>query len=140
MVKPARLYFLIIFFFFGCAEIGLNNKNGSSLPPSQPASAYPFTDIPIPPDFSRNDSKSWIYESGSGNVRVVRLFFSGYKNQDQVLTFYQNEMINNGWKLVNSIKTEVNQVLHYDKEGWVSTIILNSNIVSTFIEIQAGPK
>ena len=107
---------------------------------SQPASAYPFTDIPVPPDFSRNDSKSWIYESGSGTVRVVRLFFSGYKNQDQVLSFYQNEMINNGWKLVNSIKTEVNQVLHYDKEGWVSTIILNSNIVSTFIEIQAGPK
>ena len=140
MVKPVSLYYLILFFFFGCAEIGLDDKNSSSLPPSQPASAYPFTDIPIPPDFSRNDSKSWIYESGSGTVKVGRLFFAGYKNQDQVLTFYQNEMINKGWTLVNSIKTDKNQVLHYEKEGWVSTIILNSNIVSTFIEIQAGPK
>ena len=78
MVKPARLYFLIILFFFGCAEIGLNNKDGSSLPPSQPASAYPFTDIPIPPDFSRNDSKSWIYESGSGSLKAGRLFFSAF--------------------------------------------------------------
>ena len=140
MAKPATLYGLILLLFFGCAEIGFNDKNDPSLPPPQPASAYPFTDIPIPPDFSRNDSKSWIYESGSGTLKAGRLFFAGYKNQDQVLTFYQNEMINNGWKLVNSIKTEVNQVLHYEKEGWVSTIILNSNIVSTFIEIQAGPK
>ena len=140
MVKPARLYFLIILFFFGCAEIGLNDKNGSSLPPSQPASAYPFTDIPIPPGFSRNDSKSWIYESGSGTLKAGRLFFAGYKNEDQVLTFFQNEMLNKGWNLVNSIKTEVNQVLHYEKEGWVCTIILHSNIVTTFIEIQAGPK
>ena len=140
MVKPATLFCLILLFIFGCAEIGLNDKNGSSLPPSRPASAYPFTDIPIPPDFSRNDSKSWIYESGSGTVKVGRLFFSGYKNQDQVLTFYQNEMLNKGWTLVNLIKTDTNQILNYQKEGWVSTIILKSNIVSTFIEIQAGPK
>ena len=140
MVKPARLYFLIILFFFGCAEIGLDDKNGSSLPPSQPASAYPFTDIPIPPGFDRKDSKSWIYEAGSGTLKAAKLFFAGSKNEDQVVTFFQNEMINNGWKLVNSIKTSVNQVLHYEKEGWVCTIILNSNIVSTFIEIQAGPK
>ena len=94
MVKPATAYLLIAMLFFGCAEIGLNDKNGSSLPPSPPAFAYPFTDIPIPPDFSRNDSKSWIYESGSGTLKAGRLFFAGYKNQDQVLTFYQNEMLN----------------------------------------------
>ena len=74
MVKPIRLYFLIILFFFGCAEIGLNDKNGSSLPPSQPASAYPFTDIPIPPGFDRKDSKSWIYEAGSGTLKAAKLF------------------------------------------------------------------
>ena len=140
MVKSATVYFLFSMFFFGCAEIGFNDKNDPSLPPSQPASAYPFIDIPVPPDFSRNNSKSWIYESGSGTLKAGRLFFSGYKNEDQVLTFYQNEMLNKGWSLVNSIKTEANQVLHYEKEGWVSTIILHSNIVSTFIEIQAGPK
>ena len=140
MVKPTRLYFLIIFFFFGCAEIELNDKNDSLLPPSQPASAYPFTDIPIPPDFSRNDSKSWIYESGSGSLKAGRLFFSGYKNQDQVLTFYQNEMLNKGWAPGTHIKTEKKHILNYEKEGWVSTILLQSNILSTFIEIQAGPK
>ena len=140
MVKPATLYILISLFFFGCAEIGFNDKNDPSLPPPQPASAYPFTDIPIPPDFSRNDSKSWIYESGSGTLKAGRLFFSGYKNEDQVLTFYQNEMLNKGLTLVNSIKTEKNHILNYEKEGWVSTIMLRSNIVSTFIEIQVGPK
>ena len=140
MVKPAKLCFLIILLFFGCAEIGLNDKNGSSLPPSQPASAYPFTDIPIPPGFDRNNSKSWIYESGSGTLKAGRLFFSGYKNEDQVLTFFQNEMLNKGWTLVNSIKTEKNQILNYEKEGSVSTIMLRSRLMTTFIEIQVGPK
>ena len=57
-----------------------------------------------------------------------------------VLPFYQNEMLNKGWTLVNSIKTEKNHILNYEKEGWVSTIMLRSNIVSTFIEISVGPK
>jgi hypothetical protein len=49
-------------------------------------------------------------------------------------------MLNKGWSLVNSIKTEREHLMNFQKEGWVSTLKLTSNIVSTFIEIQAGPK
>jgi hypothetical protein len=142
MLKRVTIFFFITLFFSGCAgwDIGLDgNKNSPSKPPQQ-ANAYPFSDIPVPPDFSRNETKSWIYESGSGTVKVARLFFSGYKKIDYVFIFYQNEMLNKGWALVNSIKTEKEHIMNFQKEGWVSTVRINSNIVSTFIEIQAGPK
>ena len=142
MLNHVTIFFFITLFFSGCAglDIGLDgNKNSPSKPPQQ-ANAYPFSDIPVPVGFSRDESKSWIYESGSGTVKVARLFFSGYKNLDTVVIFYQNEMLNKGWSLVNSIKTEREHLINFQKEGWVCTIKLSGNIVSTFIEIQAGPK
>jgi hypothetical protein len=142
MFNRLIIFFLITLFFSGCAglDIGLDDKTSSPSRPPQQANAYPFSDIPVPPDFSRNETKSWIYESGSGTVKVARLFFSGYKKIDYVVIFYQNEMLNKGWVLVNSIKTEREHILNFQKEGWVSTVRLNSNFVSTFIEITAGPK
>ena len=142
MLNRVTIFFFITLFFSGCAglDIGLDGNKSSPSKPPQQANAYPFSDIPVPVNFSRNESKSWIYESGSGTVKVARLFFSGYKNLDTVITFYQNEMLNKGWSLVNSIKTEKEQIINFQKEGWVCTIKLSGNIVSTFIEIQAGPK
>jgi hypothetical protein len=130
-------------FFSGCAEfdIGLDSKNASPPRPKQQATAYPFSDIPVPPDFTRNESKSWIYESGTGTVKVARLFFSGYNDLEYVVIFYQNEMLNKGWTLVNAIKTDKEQIMNFQKEGWLSTVILHSkNFLSTIIEVQAGPK
>ena len=142
MFKHVTIYIFMTLFFSGCAglDIGLDDKRSSPSRPPQQANAYPFSDIPVPPDFSRNETKSWIYESGSGTVKVARLFFSGYKKIDYVVIFYQNEMLNKGWALVNSIKTEREHIMNFQKEGWVSTVRLNSNFVSTFIEITAGPK
>ena len=142
MLNRVTIFIFITLFFSGCAglDIGLDGKKSSPSKPPQQANAYPFSDIPVPPDFSRNETKSWIYESGSGTVKVARLFFSGYKKIDYVVIFYQNEMLNKGWTLVNSIKTEREHIMNFQKEGWVSTVRLNSNFVSTFIEIQAGPK
>ena len=142
MFNHITIFFFITLFFSGCAglDIGLDGNKSSPSKPPQQANAYPFSDIPVPLGFSRDESKSWIYESGSGTVKVARLFFSGYKNLDTVVTFYQNEMLNKGWSLVNSIKTEKEHLINYQKEGWVCTIRLNGNILSTFIEIQAGPK
>ena len=142
MFKHVTMYIFMTLFFSGCAglDIGLDDKTSSPSRPPQQANAYPFSDIPVPPDFSRNETKSWIYESGSGTVKVARLFFAGYKNIDDVVIFYQNEMLNKGWSLVNSIKTDKEHLMNFQKEGWVSTLKLTSNIVSTFIEIQAGPK
>ena len=144
MGKRTIVFLFLLIFFSGCAtwdswDIGLDGKSEPP-PPPVTETAHPFEDIPVPSGFSRDNDKSWIYESGSGTVKVGRLFFSGWENMDHVLPFYQNEMLNKGWKLVNSIKTEKNQILNYEKEGSVSTIMLRSRLMNTFIEIQVGPK
>jgi len=144
MDKRTIIFIFILLFFPGCStwdewKIG-SNEESEPPPPPVVETAHPFTDIPVPSGFSRMNKKSWIYESGSGTVKVGRLFFSGYEKVKAVVPFYQNEMLNNGWTLVNSIKTEKKYILNFEKEGSVSTIMIESNIVSTFIEIQVGPK
>jgi len=142
MVKSQTLILIFLLLLSGCAEwdLGLESKNaGPPSPPPPPPTAYPFSDIPVPSNFSQDNSKSFIYESGSGTVKVGRLIYSGWENLEETITFYQNEMLNKGWTLVNSIKHE-SYILNYEKEGWLSSVILNSKLGKTFIEIQAGPK
>ena len=142
MLKRVTIFFFMTIFFSGCSNLDLGlNKKTSTLPPAPVTveTAYPFSDIPVPFDFKRDISKSFIYESGSGTIKVGRFVYTGWENIEKITTFYKNEMINRGWSLINSIKHE-NFILNYQKEGWVSTITLHSNIGRTIIEIQAGPK
>mgnify|MGYP001081760370 FL=1 len=142
MLKRTTVFCFIVLFFSGCAEwdLGLDAKNDGPPPPPPPLeTAYPFSDIPVPFDFTQDNSKSFIYESGSGTVKVGRFIYTGWESLEKIITFYQNEMLNRGWNLINSIKHE-NYILNYEKEGWVSTITLHSSIGRTIIEIQAGPK
>jgi len=142
MVKSVALSLLSSLFFYGCAEwdLGLGTKDdGPPPPPPVQETAYPFSDIPVPSGFSRDNAKSFIYESGSGTVKVAKIVFSGWENLEKVITFYENEMLNKGWTLVNSIKHK-NYILNYEKEDYATTVILNPNYGRTIIEIQAGPK
>ena len=108
-------------------------------PPPPPELVYPFSDIPIPNGFDQDHTKSFVYESGSGTVKVGRFIYSGWSKLDTVISFFQNEMVNKGWSLVNSIKHEIT-VLNYEKEGWVCSVMIKSTLGQAFIEIQAGPK
>ena len=143
MVKPATLYLILILMFSGCAEwdLGLNKKkDGPPAPPPPPPTAYPFSDIPVPSNFSQDHSKSFIYESGSGSVKVGRLVYTGWESLENTIKFFQNEMVNNGWTLVNSIKHD-SYTLNYEKEGWASSVNINTKLGRrTTVEIQAGPK
>ena len=141
MVK--RLFLFLLFGTWllnaGCAALEKMNVTKPPLPPPPPKMVYPFSDIPYPQGYAFDSSKSFIYEAGSGTVNVGRFIYSGWSDFDGVVIFYENEMINKGWKLVNAIKHEVT-VLNYEKEGWVCTLMISSKMGQVFIEIQAGPK
>ena len=52
---------------------------------------------------------------------------------------YQNEMINKGWGLVNSMAS-TDTILNYRKEGWVCTVIIRPRSFNrSIVEIQIGP-
>ena len=101
--------------------------------------AQPFSDIPIPSGFKLDHARSFIYESGSGAVKVGKMYFSGWTGQRDTLAFYKNEMVNKGWNLINALEQET-AVLNYEKEGWVSTVVIRSDWVGSQLEIQVGPK
>ncbi len=139
MVKRLFLFFLFGVWLTGCATWEEMTTATPPPPPPPPEMVYPFSDIPIPNGFERDHSKSFVYESGSGAVKVGRFFYSGWSSLGDVVSFYQDEMINKGWSMVNSIKYETT-ILNYEKEGWVCALMIKTTLGRAYIEIQAGPK
>ena len=128
-----------ISFLGGCATF---NQSESETPPApEPINlAQPFSDIPIPKDFERDPSKSFVYESGDKNIKVGRLFFNGFNNLEETVDFYQNEMVNHDWSPGASFLADNGKILNYHKEGWECAIIIQSGWFGSEIEIRIGPK
>jgi hypothetical protein len=135
--------FCLLFMFSGCADLqkSMDDFGIEETPPlPDPVNlAYPFTDLPIPQGFDRDHAKSFVYESGSGTIKVGRLFFSGWGNMEKIMSFYQSEMVNQGWKLINAMEHD-GTILNYKKEGWISTVVIRSKLGTTKIKIVIGPQ
>ena len=132
------IIFLSLPFFSGCAGLDQFEKQA----PPEPViinNALPFIDIPVPNGFSRDQSKSFVYETGNNDIKVGRLFFNGASGLKSTVEFYQNEMVNKGWTLVNSMAS-TDTILNYRKEGWICTVIIKPRSFSrSIVEIQIGP-
>lgn len=129
---------LIFLFLIGCSG---SNKFDDTVSMDAPPVLVDnvFTDIPVPENFSMDTENTFVYESGSGTVKVGRLFYSGWGKLDGTVAFYQNEMTNKGWKLVNAMGHD-GKVMNYFKQGRVCTLILTSNWARVNVEIQTGPQ
>ena len=126
-------------FINGCA--GIIDKMEGGTPPQRVviSNALPFIDVPVPSGFIRDQLKSFVYETGSEYMKVGRLFFEGNKSLKDVVEFYQNEMINKEWTLINSMASK-DTILNYRKTGWTCTVIVRPRSFSrSNIEIQIGP-
>jgi hypothetical protein len=132
------IIFLSLAFFNGCAGLDQFEKQ---VPP-EPAiinNALPFVDVPVPNGFNRDQSKSFVYETGNNDMKVGRLFFNGNSGLKPTVEFYQNEMVNKGWALVNSMAS-TDTILNYRKEGWICTVIIRPRSFNrSIVEIQIGP-
>ncbi|NIQ03502.1 MAG: hypothetical protein GWM98_26640, partial [Nitrospinaceae bacterium] len=64
---------------------------------------------------------------------------SGWNDQEEVVGFYENAMINKGWKLINSMEHD-GKIMNYEKNGWDCTLIITAGWFKTYVEIQIGPK
>ena len=130
--------FLLLMFINGCAVI---DKMGKETPPQREVitNALPFIDVPVPSGFIRDQLKSFVYETGNEQMKVGRLFFKGNKSLKDVVEFYQNEMINKEWTLINSM-AGADTILNYRKAGWTCTVIIRPRPFNrSIIEVQIGP-
>jgi hypothetical protein len=98
-----------------------------------------FANVPIPSSFSLNSSRSFIYEAGSGSVKVGRLFYSGWNDQEEVVSYFKGAMVNRGWEPVNTMTYDDGVVMNYQKAGWSCTLIISSSWFKTYVEIKIGP-
>ena len=131
------IIFLPLAFFNGCA--GLDQFDPHPPEPAIINNALPFVDVPVPDGFNRDQSKSFVYETGSNDMKVGHLFFNGYSGLKPTVEFYQNEMVNKGWTLTNSMAS-TDTILNYRKEGWICTVIIRPRSFSrSIVEIQIGP-
>jgi hypothetical protein len=58
---------------------------------------------------------------------------------EKTMSFYQSEMVNQGWKLINAMEHD-GTILNYKKEGWISTVVIRSKWGSVKIKIVIGPQ
>lgn len=146
MTKHTKRIILILFAitlggWVGCAQ---SPKKAGSPPsaekePPPPAVALQFPSIPIPKGTELDRDKTFIYESGSGKVKVGRLVFSVWNKTQDVVDYFREEMVKNGWKSVRTME-HTDTILLYERKGKVATIIIKHSMGKTHIEIQIGPK
>jgi hypothetical protein len=98
-----------------------------------------FANVPIPPGFDLDRSKSFIYESGSGNVKVGKLYLKGWNSAEEVIEFFRNEMVAKGWTSI-SIMEQNTTVMMYEQETQVCTIMVEPSLGKTHVQINVGPK
>ncbi len=123
----------------GCALMSSGGEEQGSTTEELMSSAYPFTDLPVHSSFTLDRARSFIYESGSGSLKVGRLYYSAWNDAREVVDYYQHVMAGHGWKLINSMEHD-GVILNYEKEGWVCTLIIQEFLLKTYIEVQIGPK
>ena len=140
--SPVLIWSVVLFFLMFSAGCSTFKQSKSETPPlPDPINiAHPFTDVPFPQDFDRDQSKSFVYVSENKNIKVGRLFFSGSSKLEETVEFYQNEMINHKWTLGKNWLADNGKILNYHKEGWDCTVIIQSGWFGSDIEIQIGPK
>jgi len=127
----------VVFLTLGCAR----TQTKQTAPPKEkpPPLALQFANIPIPDGFSLDREKTFIYESGSGSVKVGRLYFSVWNKVEDVVEYFRNEMPPKGWTSIRIIEHQVTVML-YETETELCTVIVEPSIGKTKIEIQVGPK
>ncbi len=103
------------------------------------SSHFRITSVPVPGNFKFDRDNSFVYETGDRKITVGHLFYSGSGKLEDLVAFYQNEMINNQWVLVRTIEQEGTTMM-FEKEGEVCDVFLKSSFASSTIEIQYGPR
>lgn len=98
-----------------------------------------FANVPIPPGFDLDRTKSFIYESGSGAVKVGKLHLTGWNGIEEVVEYYRNEMVAKGWSSVSIMEQKIT-VMVYEQEGQMCTIMVEPTFSKTHVEINVGPK
>lgn len=98
-----------------------------------------FPVLPFPPGYEMDRDRSFIYESGRGQVKVGGIHLSVFDTPDDMVSFYRAEMKSKGWRLIQMVDHRGTLML-YEKKTLICTIVIESSAEKTLIVIHIGPK
>ena len=105
----------------------------------QPPGAYmDFEDVHTPPSMELDRDSSFVYESESIKAGVLAL--RGREDMNKVISYFQNQMPQDGWEILTSFKYQKN-VLIYTKRGKVCLITAEHprGMSDTYVEVWVAP-
>jgi len=136
------IFAVALLFIFGCAATESSKSHrgtAGNVKDSLPTLSKRFSNIPLPRKYDLDRSKSFIYESGSGNVKVGRLHLTGWGGPENIIMFYRNEMVKKGWDLIRVTEQEATVML-YEQDNQICTVVIVKSFGKTSVDIQFGPK
>jgi hypothetical protein len=138
MSRNFRLLGIVILFavMSGCASFPVQK---SARPQASLGSAgtLKFEDVPVPQGFSLLANESFIFQTDT--MRVGLLKYSGRPAADQVVSFYKEQMAQFGWSMINVVEYG-RRILNFDSEDQSCVITVEPATTKTIVIISVAPK
>jgi len=100
------------------------------------ASYYDFEDVLIPSELTINKKDSFVY--GTSRTKAGLLIFQGRVEPISLANFFQNNMRQDGWRLISIFKYR-EYLLNFLKEDRACVITITEKSFSTTVEVRVGP-
>ena len=131
----------LLFAVGGCSTL---TKKDKTTPPSPegktakgvPARYYDFGDVLIPQELKIQKKSSFIYQTGGFSAGVLVL--KGRIESNSLISFFENNMIKDNWKLIGSLKSERTMLLFQKENRWCAINIVDQAL-TTQVEIWVAP-
>ena len=138
------LNMLILIFIAGCAtDIQSERETPTEKPQIVQESVetaislyYDFKDVPVPKELDIKKEKSFVFQTTGFTTGV--LTFSGNVESDSLISFFNNKMPEDGWRLLSSFRSLKN-ILFFQKENRFCIITIVSKTFTTNVEILVTP-
>ena len=98
-----------------------------------------FPNLPFPAEHELDRERTFIYESGRGNVKVGGIHIIVPDAPAQVTRFYRTGMKDKDWRLIRQVSHEGTAML-YENSDMICTITLKPEEATTRVIIEIGPK
>ncbi len=83
--------------------------------------------------------RSFIFESGQGEIKVGGIHLNVSDTPDNTVSFYRTEMKNNGWRLIQMVDHR-GTIMLYELRNLICTIIVEPSADQSRVIIHIGPK
>ena len=135
--------FLASTIFLGCARLKAKNKSSNTLQPvasKQDKTAVPlyydFEDILVPSELKVDKKRSFVYHATDFTAGVLVL--TGRVDVNSLVSFFDNNMAKDNWRLVSSFKT-LRTIMFFSKSNRCSVINITEKRFKTEVEIWVAP-